>query len=51
VIKRLIRSIDMSAAQRLASDVLAQRTVADVKRCIFEHMRALDVVDLMEMYH
>jgi phosphotransferase system enzyme I (PtsP) len=51
VIKRLIRSIDMSAAERLARDVLEQETVADIKRCIFEHMRALDVVDLMEMYH
>lgn len=51
VIKRLIRSIDMTAAERLARDVLEQETVADIKRCIFEHMRALDVVDLMEMYH
>jgi phosphotransferase system enzyme I (PtsI) len=50
-IKRLIRSVDFVAAERLAHDVLAQGTVADIKRCIFEHMRALDVVDLMEMYH
>jgi phosphotransferase system enzyme I (PtsP) len=51
VIKRLIRSVDMSAAERLTSDVLQLGTVIEIKRCIFEHMRALDVVDLMEMFH
>lgn len=51
VIKRLIRSVDMSAAERLASEVLRLGTVTEIKRCIFEHMRALDVVDLMEMFH
>jgi len=51
VIKRLIRSIDITAAERLANEVLSLGTVKDVKGCVFEHMRALDVVDLMEMYH
>ncbi|OFV88302.1 MAG: phosphoenolpyruvate--protein phosphotransferase [Acidobacteria bacterium RBG_16_68_9] len=51
IIKRLIRSVDMVAAEHLATEVLTLSTVKDVKRCVFEHMRALDVVDLMEMYH
>jgi phosphotransferase system enzyme I (PtsP) len=51
VIKRLIRSVDLSAAERLACDVLELATVTEIKGCIFEHMRALDVVDLMEMFH
>ena len=51
VIKRLIRSVDITAAERLANEVLGVATVKDVKGCVFEHMRALDVVDLMEMYH
>lgn len=51
VIKRLIRSVDLSAAERVAREALALDTVKDVKRHVFEEMRALDVIDLMETYH
>jgi phosphotransferase system enzyme I (PtsP) len=51
VIKRLIRSVDITAAQRLAAHALTLDTVKEVKRCVFEQMRALDVIDLMETYH
>ena len=51
VIKRLIRSIDITAAERVAAEVLEFGTVKEVKRHVFEVMRALDVIDLMETYH
>ena len=50
-IKRLIRSVDFRSAQRLARDVLELATVKDVKRLLFEGMRELGVIDVMEMYH
>lgn len=51
VIKRLIRSVDISAAERLAAAALELGTVKEVKGRVFEVMRALDVIDLMETYH
>jgi phosphoenolpyruvate-protein kinase (PTS system EI component) len=51
VIKRLIRAIDYQAAQRLAGEVVTLPTVRQVKSLIFEAMRDLDVIDIMEMYH
>ena len=51
VIKRLIRSVDIVAAERVAAHALTLDTVKEVKRCVFEQMRALDVIDLMETYH
>ncbi len=51
VIKRLIRSIDITEAATVAAEALACDTVKEVKRCVFERMRALDVIDLMETYH
>ncbi|MEO8605240.1 MAG: phosphoenolpyruvate--protein phosphotransferase [bacterium] len=51
VIKRLVRSVDITAAERVATEALALDTVKDVKRHVFEQMRALDVIDLMETYH
>ncbi|MGH7786825.1 MAG: phosphoenolpyruvate--protein phosphotransferase, partial [Candidatus Binatia bacterium] len=51
VIKRLVRSVDIVAAERLAAATLELATVKEVKRHVFEEMRALDVIDLMETYH
>ncbi len=51
VIKRLIRSVDFSNAEQLAQDVLRLPTVKEVKSHVFEAMRSLGVVDVMEMYH
>jgi len=51
VIKRLIRSVEIDIAERVASDVLELATVKEVKRHIFEVMRELGVIDLMETYH
>ncbi len=51
VIKRLVRSVEIDIAERVASDVLELATVKEVKRHIFEVMRELGVIDLMETYH
>ncbi len=51
VIKRLIRAVDLSAAERLAEEVCAMATVKEVKRHVFERMRSLELIDLMETYH
>jgi phosphotransferase system enzyme I (PtsP) len=51
VIKRLVRSVDIAAAERIAIEALELATVKEVKRHVFEVMRALDVIDLMETYH
>lgn len=51
VVKRLIRSVDIAAAERVAAEALELATVKEVKRHVFEVMRALDVIDLMETYH
>jgi phosphoenolpyruvate-protein kinase (PTS system EI component) len=50
-IKRLIRSVRMETAEEIARTVLRLDTVKEVKRHIFEKMRDLELVDLMEAYH
>lgn len=50
-IKRLIRSVDMGTAEAIANTVLQLDTVKEVKRHVFEQMRKLELVDLMEAYH
>lgn len=51
VIKRLIRALDYQAAQSLAEQVITLPTVREVKSLMFEAMRDLGVIDIMEMYH
>ncbi|MGD9764106.1 MAG: phosphoenolpyruvate--protein phosphotransferase [Candidatus Binatia bacterium] len=51
VIKRLIRSVDIVAAERVFAQALELDTVKDVKRHVFEEMRELGVIELMETYH
>jgi phosphotransferase system enzyme I (PtsP) len=51
VVKRLIRSVEIAAAEHVAREALELATVKEVKRHVFEVMRALDVIDLMETYH
>ncbi len=50
-IKRLIRSVEMRTAEEIARKVLELDTVKEVKRHVFEKMRDLELVDLMEAYH
>jgi phosphotransferase system, enzyme I, PtsP len=51
VIKRLIRSMEMGKARALAADVLTLNTVKAVKGGLFESMRSLGIIDIMDMYH
>jgi len=49
-IKRLIRSVRFEDVQNLAEEVLRLPTVSEVKGCIFETIRELGLIDIMEMY-
>jgi phosphotransferase system enzyme I (PtsP) len=51
VIKKAIRSITYQAAKSTAQIVLRMDTVGEIKRYLFEQMRQLGMVELLEMYH
>jgi phosphotransferase system, enzyme I, PtsP len=50
-IKKTIRSITYQAAKSTAQIVLQMDTVGEIKKYLFEQMRELGMVELMEMYH
>jgi phosphotransferase system enzyme I (PtsI) len=50
VIKKAIRSITYEAAKTAAQIVLQMDTVGEIKKYLFEQMRELDMVELLEMY-
>lgn len=51
VIKKAIRSISYQAAKAVAEIVLEMDSIGEIKRYLFEQMRELDMVELLEMYH
>lgn len=51
VIKRVIRSLSYVRAQRLAQEALNMETVQEVKGLLFEELKQLDMMELVEMYH
>jgi phosphotransferase system enzyme I (PtsP) len=51
VIKRTLRSISFQAAKSIAQIVLQMDTVGEIKRYLFEQMRELGMIELLEMYH
>jgi phosphoenolpyruvate-protein phosphotransferase len=51
VIKKAIRSITFQAAKSIAQIVLQMDTVGEIKRYLFEQMRELGMIELLEMYH
>lgn len=51
VIKRAIRSISYQEAKSAAQIVLHMDTVGEIKGYLFEQMRQLGMVELLEMYH
>ena len=51
VIKRIIRSISFAAARNISRDVLEMATVKEVKGYLFDGMKSLGIIELMEMYH
>ncbi|HEY7165833.1 MAG TPA: phosphoenolpyruvate--protein phosphotransferase [Candidatus Binatia bacterium] len=50
VIKKTIRSITYSAAKSTAEIVLQMNTAGEIKKYLFEQMRDLKMVELLEMY-
>lgn len=50
-IKRVIRSLSWTRAQRLAAEALRMETVQEVKGLLFEELKQLDMMELVEMYH
>jgi phosphotransferase system enzyme I (PtsP) len=51
VIKKTIRSVTYQAAKAAAQIVLQMDTVGEIKKYLFEQMRDLGMVELLEMYH
>ncbi len=51
IVKRLIRAVSFERAQSMAEEALRLATVKDVKGFVFESMRELGLIDLMEVYH
>jgi phosphotransferase system enzyme I (PtsP) len=51
VVKKTIRSVTYEASKSMARIVLEMDTVGEIKRYLFEQMRELGMVELMEMYH
>jgi len=51
IVKRLIRAASYETAQSLAEEALRLPTVKAIKSCVFEVMRDLGMIDIVEMYH
>jgi phosphotransferase system, enzyme I, PtsP len=51
VIKRIVRSISYAEARNIARDVLTMASVKEVKGHLFDGMKNLGIIELMEMYH
>jgi len=51
VIKRIIRSVSYAAARNIARDTLGMATIKEVKGYLFDGMKSLGIIELMEMYH
>ncbi|MFQ5683987.1 MAG: phosphoenolpyruvate--protein phosphotransferase [Candidatus Binatia bacterium] len=51
VVKKIICSVTYQAAKNSAQIVLQMDTVAEIKKYLFEQMRELGMVELMELYH
>lgn len=51
VVKKIIRSVTYQAAKTSTQIVLQMDTVGEIKRYLFEQMRDLGMVELMELYH
>ncbi len=51
VVKRIIRSVAYQEAKTAAQIVLQMDTVGEIKKYLFEQMRDLGLVELLELYH
>jgi phosphotransferase system enzyme I (PtsP) len=51
VVKRVIRSVTYAAARSMVRDVLTMDAVKDVKGFLFDDIKRLGIIDILEMYH
>ena len=51
VVKKAIRSISYQTAKSTAQIVLEMDTMGEIKRYLFNQMRDLGIIELLEMYH
>jgi len=51
VVKRVIRSVTYAAARSMVRDILTMDAVKDVKGFIFDDIKRLGIIDILEMYH
>jgi phosphoenolpyruvate-protein phosphotransferase len=51
VVKRVIRSVTYAAARSMVRDVLTMSAVKDVKGFLFDDIKRLGIIDILEMYH
>jgi phosphotransferase system, enzyme I, PtsP len=51
VVKKIVRSVTYQAAKAAAQIALQMDTVGEIKKYLFEEMRDLGMVELMELYH
>jgi len=51
VVKKIIRSVTYQEAKTTAQIALRMDTVAEIKKYLFEQMRDLGMVELLELYH
>jgi phosphoenolpyruvate-protein kinase (PTS system EI component) len=51
VIKRVIRSLSFADAQKLTHEVLQMQTAQEVKGRLFEQLKQIGMIELVEMYH
>ena len=50
VIKQLIRSVSYESAEQLSDHVMTLTTLRDIKSAVFDAMRELQVIELLDMY-
>jgi phosphotransferase system enzyme I (PtsP) len=50
-VKKVIRSVSYQVAKNIAQIVLKMDTVGEIKKYLFEEMRDLGMVEVMELYH
>jgi phosphotransferase system enzyme I (PtsI) len=51
VVKRIVRSVSFQSAKTWVQIILQMDTVGEIKKYLFEQMRDLGMVQLMELYH
>jgi phosphotransferase system enzyme I (PtsP) len=51
VVKRVVRSVTYDAARSMVRDVLTMEAVKDVKGFLFDDIKRLGLIDILEMYH